>query len=374
MNGLARTDVSVIGRWWWTVDRWLLFSLLALMCFGVLMVLGASPPVAERLDLDGFYFVRRHLALLLPTIATMIAISLLSPVGVRRVAVIVLAVAFLLAVVTIFVGLEVKGARRWIAFAGLSIQPTEFIKPALAVVVAWMLTAQRQYHGIPGDAIAMGLVAAVLLVLILQPDFGMALTVAAVWFAQYYLAGLSLVWVGGLIACGAGGVVLGYLTFDHVRSRFDRFLDPTAGDNYQVETSLRAFSNGGLFGRGPGEGVVKTQLPDAHADFVFAVLGEEFGLIACFLVVGIFAFVVLRGLIRLTQEEDLFALLAAAGLLTQFGLQALINIAVTLHLVPTKGMTLPFVSYGGSSMLALAIGMGMVLALTRWRPGPGGQR
>ncbi len=374
MSGLARTDISLIGRWWWTVDRWLLFSLLALIFIGALMVLGASPPVAERLDLDSYYFVRRHLILLLPTIATMIAVSLLSPVGVRRVAVIVLAFAFLLAVATIFVGLEVKGARRWIAFAGLSVQPTEFIKPALAVVVAWMLTAQRQYQGIPGDAIAMSLVAAVILVLVMQPDFGMALTVAAVWFAQYYLAGLSLVWVGALIGCGVGGTVLGYLTFDHVRSRIDRFLDPAAGDNYQVETSLRAFSNGGLFGRGPGEGVVKTQLPDAHADFVFAVLGEEFGLIACFLVVGIFAFVVLRGLVRLTQEDDLFSLLAAAGLLTQFGLQALINIAVTLRLVPTKGMTLPFVSYGGSSMIALAIGMGMVLALTRWRPGPGSWR
>ena len=374
MSGLARTDISLIGRWWWTVDRWLLFSLLALIFIGALMVLGASPPVAERLDLDSYYFVRRHLILLLPTIATMIAVSLLSPVGVRRGAVIVLAFAFLLAVATIFVGLEVKGARRWIAFAGLSVQPTEFIKPALAVVVAWMLTAQRQYQGIPGDAIAMSLVAAVILVLVMQPDFGMALTVAAVWFAQYYLAGLSLVWVGALIGCGVGGTVLGYLTFDHVRSRIDRFLDPAAGDNYQVETSLRAFSNGGLFGRGPGEGVVKTQLPDAHADFVFAVLGEEFGLIACFLVVGIFAFVVLRGLVRLTQEDDLFSLLAAAGLLTQFGLQALINIAVTLRLVPTKGMTLPFVSYGGSSMIALAIGMGMVLALTRWRPGPGSWR
>jgi cell division protein FtsW len=371
MSGLARTDISLIGRWWWTVDRWLLFSLLALICIGALMVLGASPPVAERLDLDSFHFVRRHLVLLVPTIATLIAVSLLSPVGVRRFAVILLVAALLLTVITIFVGLEVKGSRRWIAFAGLSIQPSEFLKPALAVVVAWMLAAQRQYHGIPGNAVAAGLVAAVLLVLVLQPDIGMALTVAAVWFAQFYLAGLSLIWVGALIACGAGGIVLGYLTLDHVRSRVDRFLDPTVGDNYQVETSLRAFSNGGLFGRGPGEGVVKSHLPDAHADFVFAVLGEEFGLIACILVVGIFAFIVLRGLVRLTQEEDLFALLAAAGLFTQFGLQALINIAVTVRLVPTKGMTLPFVSYGGSSMLALAIGMGMVLALTRWRPGLG---
>ncbi len=371
MNGFARTDISLVGRWWWTVDRWLLAALLLLIGIGVLMVLGASPPVAEKLDLDSFHFFRRHLALLIPALAIMFAVSLLSPIGVRRVAVVMLGVALVLTLATVLIGVEAKGARRWLSLGGLSIQPSEFIKPAMAVAAAWLFAAQRQVHRFPGDAIAASLLGAVLLALMLQPDFGMALTVAAVWFTQYFLAGLSLMWVGALLGAGIGGLLIGYSSFDHVRSRIDRFLDPAAGDNYQVETSLRAFSNGGLFGRGPGEGVVKDHLPDAHADFIFAVVGEEFGLIACLLIVGLFAFIVLRGLVRLAEEEDLFVLLAAAGLLTQFGLQALINMAVTLHLVPTKGMTLPFVSYGGSSMVALALGMGMLLALTRWRPRPG---
>ncbi len=372
MSSFARTDISLLGRWWWTVDRWLLASLLLLIGAGVLMVLGASPPVAEKLNLDSFHFFRRHLALLIPVLAVMFVVSLLSPTGVRRLAVVLLGVALLLTLITVFVGDEAKGARRWLSLGGLSIQPSEFLKPALAVIAAWLFAAQRQVHRFPGDAIAATLLAAVLLALMLQPDFGMALTVAAVWFAQYFLAGLSVFWVGALVGIGIGGLMVGYFSFSHVQSRIDTFIDPTVGDNYQVETSLRAFSNGGLFGRGPGEGVVKDHLPDAHADFIFAVVGEEFGVIVCLLIVGLFAFIVLRGLIRLADEEDLFVLLASAGLLTQFGLQALINMAVTLRLVPTKGMTLPFMSYGGSSMLALAIGMGMLLALTRWRPKPGG--
>ena len=372
MSGFARTDISLVGRWWWTVDRWLLASLLLLIGAGVLMVLGASPPVAEKLNLDSFHFFRRHLALLIPALAVMFVVSLLSPTGVRRLAVILLGVALLLTLITVLVGDEAKGARRWLSLGGLSIQPSEFLKPALAVIAAWLFAAQRQVQRFPGDAIAATLLAAVLLALVLQPDFGMALTVAAVWFSQYFLAGLSLYWVGALVGIGVGGLLVGYFSFSHVQSRIDTFINPAVGDNYQVETSLRAFSSGGLFGRGPGEGVVKDHLPDAHADFIFAVVGEEFGVIVCLLIVGLFAFVVLRGLTRLAEEEDLFVLLAAAGLLTQFGLQALINMAVTLRLVPTKGMTLPFMSYGGSSMLALAIGMGMLLALTRWRPKPGG--
>lgn len=372
MSSFARTDISLVGRWWWTVDRWLLASLLLLIGAGVLMVLGASPPVAEKLNLDSFHFFRRHLALLIPALAVMFLVSLLSPTGVRRLAVVLLGVALLLTLITVLVGDEAKGARRWLSMGGLSIQPSEFLKPALAVAAAWLFAAQRQVYRFPGDAIAAVLLGAVLLALMLQPDFGMALTIAAVWFAQYFLAGLSLIWVGALVVVGAGVFFIGYFSFGHVRDRVDTFINPAAGDNYQVETSLRAFSNGGLFGRGPGEGVVKDHLPDAHADFIFAVVGEELGVIVCLLIVGLFAFIVLRGLIRLAEEEDLFVLLAAAGLLTQFGLQALINMAVTLRLVPTKGMTLPFMSYGGSSMLALAIGMGMLLALTRWRPKPGG--
>ncbi len=205
--------------------------------------------------------------------------------------------------------------------------------------------------------------------LLKQPDFGMAVVVAAVWFAQFFMAGLRLYWAGAGAIGGLAGLAGAYLWIPHVTSRVNRFLDPVPGENYQVNRSLEAFANGGVWGRGPGEGTIKDVLPDAHADFVFAVVGEEFGIIVCILIVGIFAFIVLRGLSRLLQEGNLFVLLAATGLLIQFGMQAAINMASTLHLIPTKGMTLPFVSYGGSSMLALAFGMGMLLALTRRRLG-----
>ena len=205
--------------------------------------------------------------------------------------------------------------------------------------------------------------------LVKQPDLGMAVVVAAVWFGQFFMAGLRLYWVAAGGIAGASGLVGAYLLLPHVTSRIDRFLDPAAGDSYQVKRAMEAFANGGLWGRGPGEGRVKDVLPDAHADFVFAVAGEEFGVVVCALIVAVFAFVVLRGLSRLLQEENLFVMLAATGLLMQFGLQAIINMASALHLIPTKGMTLPFLSYGGSSMLALAFGMGMMLALTRRRLG-----
>ena len=370
MTGFTRTDTSLVARWWRTVDRWMLAALALLIGVGAVMVLAASPAVAERLDLDGFNFVRRHLLLLGPALAVMLAASLLSPTGVRRLAVILLAAGLVLMVATLLVGEDVKGARRWLSIAGLSVQPSEIVRPGFVVVAAWLFATRRQYPRFPGDALATVLLGLVLLLLVLQPDFGMAFTLAGVWLAEFFVAGLPMIWIGGLLALGVGGLVAGYVGLDHVHSRVDRFLDPAAGDTYQVDTSLRAFSSGGLLGRGPGEGVVKGQLPDAHADFIFAVIGEEFGLIACLVLVGLFGFVVLRGFARLMREEDLFAVIAGAGLLSLFGLQALLNMAVTLRLVPTKGMTLPFVSYGGSSLIALAAGMGMMLALTRWRPRP----
>jgi cell division protein FtsW len=205
----------------------------------------------------------------------------------------------------------------------------------------------------------------------LQPDLGMTVVVSAMWFAQFFLAGLPIIWVVSFSIAGAVGLGGAYLTLPHVRERIDGFVDPATGDTYQVDRSLEAFMNGGLAGRGPGEGTVKDVLPDAHSDFIFAVAGEEFGLLLCLLLVALFAFIVLRGLSRLMHEQNLFVLLAAAGLLVTFGLQAAINMASALHLMPTKGMTLPFISYGGSSLLSLSLGMGMVLALTRRRAGLG---
>src|SRR6266852_1634736 len=363
----ARIDQSPVARWWWTVDRWSLAALGTLVGFGLLLSLAASPSVAERIGYDGLHFVRRHLAMLPLAMGVMLAVSLQPPRTIRRIALIGFVIAVVLLSLTFVVGAEIKGARRWINLPGLSVQPSEFVKPTFAVVAAWLFSEQKLRPRFPGNLICILLFLVVAGMLIKQPDIGMAAVVAIVWFGQFFMAGLRLYWVVAGAVAGLGGLVGTYLYLPHVRSRIDHFLDPSGGDTYQVKRSIEAFANGGLWGKGPGEGTVKDVLPDAHADFVFAVAGEEFGLVVCLVVVGLFGFIVLRGFSRLLQEGSLFVLLAATGLLIQFGLQAAINMASSLHLIPTKGMTLPFLSYGGSSMLALGLGMGMMLALTRRR-------
>jgi cell division protein FtsW len=267
---------------------------------------------------------------------------------------------------TMFIGVEIKGARRWISLPGMSVQPSEFLKPCFAVVAAWLLAEGKKSPRFPGMILAGGVFTVILLLLKSQPDIGMLAVVTAVFLVQLYIGGLPLVLVGVALGMMGSGAVAAYTLFPHVRSRVTRFWDGT-GDNYQVTTALEAFGNGGLMGRGPGEGRVKDILPDAHADFVFAVAGEEFGMILCCIIIAIFGFIVLRGLLRLLKEHDPFIVLSCTGLVTGFGLQAFVNMASTLKLIPTKGMTLPFISYGGSSVLAVALGMGMLLALTRKR-------
>ncbi len=374
MSTFPRTDTSLIGRWWWTVDRWTLSALVAIALIGALMILAASPPMAERIGLDTFHFARRQFLFLSLALAVMLATSLLTSGGVRWLSAVIFAITLVLMVAVLLTGGEINGARRWLRLGALSVQPSEFIKPAFAVVAAWMFAKRRLDENFSGDAIAAGLFILVISLLLLQPDVGMSIVVAAVWGAQLFLAGLPLTLVAVVALLFLSGAVAAYFTFTHVQVRVDSFLEPSTGDNYQVMRSLDAFRNGGLFGRGPGEGRIKEVLPDAHADFIFAVTGEEFGLLVCLLLVGLFAFVVLRGFSRVFKENDLFVFLAVAGLLVQFGFQAFINMASTLQLMPPKGMTLPFISYGGSSTLALALGMGMVLALTRERPGLGGVR
>mgnify|MGYP001399715352 CR=1 FL=1 len=365
MSSFSRADLSVIGRWWWTIDRWTLVALLLLVATGAVLTMAASPGAAERIGLDPFHFVRNQFVFLAPAIIGMLIVSMLTPLGVRRLAVVGLTLTLILMVITLFAGLEAKGASRWLSFGGFTIQPSEFLKPCFAVVVAWMFSAQKSEPKFPGKTVASILFISVAGLLILQPDFGMTITVTAVWFIQFFLAGLPMFWVAVGLIGGLGLIVAAYTALPHVADRIDRFTNPAAGDQYQVNTSLRAFENGGLFGLGPGEGLVKEDLPDSHTDFIFAVAGEEFGALACLLVVALFAFIVLRGFSRVLRDANLFILLAVAGLLTQFGLQALINMGVAVRLLPAKGMTLPFVSYGGSSLIATAIGMGMVLALTR---------
>lgn len=372
MTTLARTDNSLLGRWWWTVDRWTLAATGGLIAFGVVLVMAASPPVAERIGFDALYFARRQLTLLPVAVAIMFVVSLLSPRGVRRIAGLVLIVGTITLVLTLLFGTDIKGARRWLSVGGYSLQASEFVKPAFAVIAAWLFAKHRLNDGFPGNWISAGLVVLLVGLVVLQPDMGMAGMFAAVWLVQFFLAGLPMLAVGLFVVLGVGGLIAAYFMLPHVASRVDRFLDPASGDSFQVTTSLEAFMNGGLMGRGPGEGQVKEILPDAHADFVFAVAGEELGLLVCLLIVLLFTFIVLRGFARMLHRRDLFVLLAVSGLLAQFGLQALVNMASTLNLMPTKGMTLPFISYGGSSLLALSFGMGMVLALTRRRAGDGG--
>lgn len=365
-----RTNQSTLGRWWWTMDRPMWFALLFLMSLGAVMVVASSPPVAERIGRDPFYFISRQQVFLLVAALVTFLVSLLPVHAVRRLSVVVLLASVALMVLLPVIGFENKGATRWIRFGGgMSIQPSEFMKPAFAVVVAWVFAEKHLKTDFPGFRVASIIYAMVATLLIIQPDFGMTVTVSVMFALQFFLAGLPFFWVLMMLGLGVVGVVSAYQLLPHVSKRIDRFLDPSSGDNYQVEKSLEAFKNGGWFGRGPGEGEVKHFIPDSHTDFVFSVAGEEYGVIACLLIIGVFAFIVLRGYIRLLRENDPFIILAVAGLLAQFGIQAIINMGVAVNLMPAKGMTLPFLSYGGSSLIAMAFGMGMLLALSRKRYG-----
>ena len=365
MAGPSRADNSLLGRWWWSVDRWTLSATFALICLGYVMMLAASPAVAERIHESRDAFILKQVVFLTLAAFLVFGLSLLSSRGVRRLSIGLFGLALVLTLATLFIGTSIKGATRWISLPGFSLQPSEFLKPCFAVVTAHLL-AQWQRTGNHLHALfAVGLYLFIALLLKSQPDMGMLAVVTAVFLVQFFLAGLD--W--RLFAIGIGVALLGglgaYLVVPHFRYRMDSFLDPTKGDHYQIDRALEAFGNGGLLGRGPGEGLVKDHLPDAHADFVFAVMGEEFGLILCTVMVLIFGFIVLRGLMRLLAEGDLFVVLAASGLVASFGLQAFINMGSSTGLLPTKGMTLPFVSYGGSSAMAVALGIGMLLALTR---------
>lgn len=364
-----RTNTSLLGRWWWTVDRPAWFALILLMCLGAVIVTAASPPVAERLGRDPFFFVSRQHGYLLLSVVVLFSVSLLSTDQVRRLGNLVFFGSLVLMALLPFIGYENKGATRWLRFAGMSLQPSEFLKPAFAVVMAWIFAQGIRNRHFPSYRIALALFAVVAGLLIIQPDFGMTMALGGVFGLQFFLAGVSFIWVLALLMAGLGGMILAYWFLPHVTHRIDRFLDPDSGDNYQVEKSLEAFKNGGWLGRGPGEGEVKRLIPDSHTDFVFSVAGEEYGLIICLLIIGLFAFVVLRGFWRLQQEVDVFVMLAVAGLLAQFGIQAIINMGVAVNMLPAKGMTLPFLSYGGSSLLGMALAMGMLLALTRKRYG-----
>lgn len=362
-----RTNRGMLTRWWRTVDPYLLLAILSLIFIGALTVTTASPAVAERLNLDSFYFSRRQFIFLGIGFMLMFGISLLEPVMIRRLSVLGLAGALLLMVIVLLFGSEIKGSTRWLSLGGLTIQPSEFLKPFFFVVCGWMFSEKLKDPSFPGFTIASILYAVVIILLILQPDMGTTIMVSAVWSGMFFLAGLPLIFVGIFALIGILGIVISYIALPHFAARIDKFLDPQGRESYQIDKAQEALSSGGFFGVGPGEGKVKATIPDSHTDFIFAVIGEEMGLFVLLIMVGIFAFITIRGFSKIQETKDLFITFSCAGILMNFAFQAIINMGVSLKLFPTKGMTLPFISYGGSSILATSIAIGILLSLTRKR-------
>ncbi|WP_454617511.1 putative lipid II flippase FtsW [Bradyrhizobium cenepequi] len=365
---LARDQRTPFSDWWWTIDKPLLAAVIALMFGGVILSLAASPPVATRIGLDPFHFFSRHVLFLLPSFIVLIAVSFLSPRQIRRAAMVVFFVSIALIVMTLLVGPEVKGSRRWITLVGVNIQASESAKPAFVILAAWLFAESTRRPEMPATSMAMVLLLTLVSLLVMEPDFGQTMLILMVWGALFFIAGMRMIWVAGLAGAAGLGLFSAYLFVPHVAGRIKRFMNPASGDTFQVDMAMEAFWNGGWFGLGPGEGIAKRSLPDSHTDFVFAVAAEEFGIILCLALLALFAFVVIRTLSRAYATEDMFARFAASGLAILFGVQAAINMAVNLQLIPAKGMTLPFISYGGSSIVSLAYGVGMMLALTRQRP------
>jgi cell division protein FtsW len=369
-QAFARSDRTRIGVWWWTMDRWLLGAVAILMVLGVTMSFAASPAAAARMNIgDPFHFALRQCVFAAAGAVILIGTSLLDDRGVRRVAFFIYLAAIVIMAALPFIGHSAKGATRWLDLGGFSLQPSEFMKPALIVLVAWMFAEAQKGQGVPGVTIAFALYGISVALLLIQPDVGQTILISVAFGAAFWMAGVPISWVMGLGVFTAGGLMSTYFLFPHVASRVDRFINPEAADTHQVDRAAEAIAAGGLFGRGPGEGVMKRHVPDLHTDFIYSVAAEEYGLIFSLILIGLFAFLVIRGLHRALKLSDPFQQVAAAGLFVLVGEQVLINVAVNLNLIPTKGMTLPFISYGGSSMLAICLTLGLALALTRRRPG-----
>lgn len=364
----SRADKSRIAEWTFTIDRLLVMAFLALIVIGCILSFAASPAVAIKKGFPTYHFVERHLVYAALATAIMLTLSFLSPSGVRRVSFAMLLASLAGMVVVLISGPEMNGAQRWLSIAGHSLQPSEFAKPAFIVVLAWLFAEAVARRDVPAAPIGFVLWGVLVALLVAQPDVGQTALISATAGIMYVLAGLSLVGAGVLAALGGIGLWLAYENFGHVHSRLDRFFSSAPFENYQVDRAMQSFAEGGFFGRGPGEGTIKSVLPDAHTDFIFAVVGEEYGIIACLALLGLFAFIVLKSLVRAAEEPEAANRIAIQGLAIVFGLQAIINMGVNIGLLPPKGMTLPFISAGGSSMIALGVTAGFLLALTRHRP------
>lgn len=360
-----REDKSLLAEWWFTVDRLLLAAILVLMGVGIIVSLAASPAVAENKGLEAFYFVKRHAVIVAAGAVAMIFLSLQSPRMIRRLALVTFCVAIAAMIYILAAGEVINGARRWVRVMGISLQPSEIAKPAFIVLAAWAFAEWERRRDVPALPIAIALYVVFVSLLALQPDVGQSLLVTMVWGALFLLAGLSFYWIGLLVGLAVSGLATAYLTLPYVAARIDVFLSADAASTSQVARAYESFRLGGLFGRGPGEGTIKTILPDAHTDFIFAVIAEEYGVIACLALLALYGFIVFRALARAIKSQDLAVRYAASGLALLIGLQALINMGVNVGLLPAKGMTLPFISAGGSSLIAVSLTFGMMLGLTR---------
>ena len=365
MVTFSRQNQGVFSRWLWTVDKVILGVSIALLIIGIILDITASPAVARKINVDDYWFVRKQIVYAVASVITIFALSVFKLKTIRRLSIVGFVVLAGLMLLTVFFGFEVKGAKRWISLCGFSLQASEFMKPIFIVVTAWLLDCGKKYDYFPGMWISVGLYCVVVGLLLMQPDIGMTLLFTAIFGLQLFLAGLPMMFVyilaiGGVLALGSF-----YFIFPHFHARIEQFLYGKDETSYQINRAMEAFQNGNLVGKGPGEGTVKLLIPDAHTDFVFAVSGEEYGVWLCLIIIALFAVIIVRTLRTAVKESNLFVMYAEVGLAASIGLQAFVNMASSLHIIPTKGMTLPFISYGGSSLLGSAIEIGMLLAITR---------
>ncbi|WP_108502852.1 putative lipid II flippase FtsW [Paracoccus indicus] len=365
----ARAGDPILPRWWRTVDKWALFCVLSLFAIGLLLGLAASVPLAEKNNLPRFYYVQRQAVFGGMALVVMLVISMMSPRQIRRIGVLGFAAAFACIILLPFIGTDFgKGATRWLSLGFVSIQPSEFLKPGFIAICAWFMAASMEIGGPPGKLYSFIAAATVVILLALQPDFGQASLVLFSWLVMYFVAGAPMVLLLGVLGMAVTGGFFAYGASEHFARRINGFLSPDIDPRTQIGYATNAIQEGGFFGVGVGEGTVKWSLPDAHTDFIIAVAAEEYGLIMVLTVILLYMTIVVRSLLRLLKERDPFVRIAGTGLACAFGVQALINMGVAVRLLPAKGMTLPFVSYGGSSVIASGIAAGMLLALTRTRP------
>jgi cell division protein FtsW len=353
----------IMWKWWRSVDRPLVFSVLILTATSLLLVTTASSSVANRIGVAEDFFSKRHIIYVLISLICVMFFSNLSLNSIKKIGILFFVVNFIFLILVKFMGYEIKGAKRWVNILGFSLQPSEFIKPFFGIIVAYIFSYFQNKN--ISFIYTIIIYSAVTGLLILQPDLGMVVTLTGIWGVQLFIAGMPLIWILCAFLFIIFGLYFAYLFLPHVTSRIDSFLDPTSHENYQVSQSLKAFESGGYFGKGPGEGTIKHNIPDSHADFIFSIAGEEFGSVICAFITLTFAFIVVRGILILSRKNDEFTILACTAILAQLALQSIINMGVSLNMLPTKGMTLPFISYGGSSSIAVGISIGILLSLSK---------